>query len=91
MSSSYGTKNYANLSEKYRKDIGKFNNKSHDKYTYHSSSQAHKQEVNSRIVNSNKTNERKNYLIVFLFLLVLCILGLIIGLIVSKSNDELII
>lgn len=30
--SGYGTKNYANESEKYRKEVGKFQNQTTDKY-----------------------------------------------------------
>lgn len=32
MNSSYSTKNYANDTEKYRKEVGKFKNKTFDKY-----------------------------------------------------------
>ncbi len=88
--STYGTKNFANESEKYRKEVGKFTNKSYDKYTYQRSSVAFKREQNSRIVDLKddkiikKTN---NCLVLFAFLLLLVFIGLFISLVVVKTDD----
>ena len=90
--SNYGTKNFANESEKYRKEVGKFTNKSYDKYTYQRSSIAFKQEQNSRIVNikDDKNIKKTNKCLVVLGLVLLLIfIGLFISLIVIKSEEEL--
>ena len=58
------------LGDKFRKNTGDYNNKTHDKITSQTNSQAHQQELNSKIKRVNK--DRKFYFMALIFIFIIC-------------------